>query len=233
MDIDSGHLGSFVEAMEGQHQMSKQRATSWSAAIGVLSIAAVSLTGGMAHAGFTSVDSSYFGAGTTVITFSEVPEFTAIPFTIGIADFIGLAGIVTDDDAGGASAPPAPSGGAYLYSGSVGNDDMIEILLGTPQEAVGAYFSILGGGGLLGMLQIELYSGDTLLGSLLASFDAGTSGGFLGASAGSAIIDRVIFRDIDDSIGISFRLDDVQFIPAGGPLALLPFAALARRRRRV
>jgi len=195
---------------------------------GTLAIVAL---GSSASAGIVEVDPTYFGGSATVITFSEVAEGTEIPFSIGIADFSGSGGLTYSYGPADPYAPPAPSDSPFLYSGSVGMDDWIEVVLGAPQEAVGAYFNTAGSKFFGGVLQLELYSGDTLLGIVDATYDENW-GGFIGASAGETIIDRVIFRDIDETIGISFRIDDFQFVPAPGGVLVLACAALARRRRR-
>lgn len=185
---------------------------------------------GAASAGIAGVGADYFGAGTTVITFEELALDTPLPFTIGIADFSGSGGLITTFGEGDPAAPPAPSGGQFLYTGSDGMDDWIEVVLGAPQEAVGAYFNLGGGGTESAVVVLEVYSGDTLLGILETSPDE-NFGGFVGASAGRAIIDRVIFRDIDDSLPVSFRIDDFQFVPAPGGMLVIGLAALRRRRR--
>jgi len=197
---------------------------------GVAFLAALTM-GTSAVAGVTEVGAGYFGASATVITFSELAEGTLIPFSIGLADFSGSGGIIYSFAPGDPFAPPSPSDSPFLYSGSDGVEDWIEVLLGAPQEAVGAYFNSAGSSSGDGVLQLELYSGETLLG-MLATTPNATQGGFVGASAGEAVIDRVIFRDIDDTLPVSFRIDDFQFVPTPGAAPLMLLAALGRRRRR-
>ncbi len=183
-----------------------------------------------AHAAISPVGAAFFGAGSTTITFGEVPVNTPIPMTIGIASFTGTGGLTFS---GGSGAPPAPSGDPYLFSGSSGNSDVIEVAFASPQSAAGAYFNTLGGGSLAGTLVLEFYNGASLLGSV----DAVTSitsgfGGFVGGESDSANITRIIFRDIDDTNAVSFRIDDLVFIPAPGAGALAALGLLAASRRR-
>ena len=124
-----------------------------------------------------------FGPGSTKITFNERPVGTTIPFAIGAANFVGLSGSISNL-AGG--LPPAPSGSAYLYTGTSNNQDVVEVLLGAPQESVGAYFNVEGAPPFFGVLQVEFYSGSSLLGILPATPEPGTFGGFAGGSAGHA-----------------------------------------------
>ena len=185
-------------------------------------------------AGITPVGAGSFSGSATVITFDEVAVGTTIPFTIGLADFVGLSGFVHDAPMPvGFGLPPAPSGLPYLYTGSVGDQDVIEIEFGAAMESVGAYFDVTDSVTSGGTLQMEFYNGATLLGIVAAIPDAGTFGGFVGGSAGSAVIDRIIFRDIDFSLPVSFRLDDVMFqVPGPGALALFVVAAMVGGRRR-
>lgn len=194
---------------------------------------AVSLMAALsAHAAIVPIAAGDFDASATVVTFDEVAVGTTIPFSVGIADFDGLGGLVSDDDLGSAM-PPSPSGRPYLYSGSVGVDDTIEVAFGAGQTAVGAYFDLAGSGSTVGVMQVEFYNGATLLGTLNAVPSVGT-GGFVGGATDSDLITRVVFRDIDTTLPISFRLDDVTFVPApGAAAALLVMGLCTARRRRV
>ncbi|MBL8990849.1 MAG: hypothetical protein JNJ48_04630 [Phycisphaerae bacterium] len=170
--------------------------------------------------------------GVSVVTFGEVPVGTTTPFTIAGATFGGLGALVTDP-LGGLADPPSISGGPLLYSMSVGNDDAIEVNFARAQRMVGAYFNILGDPTLSGQIVLEFYNGDSLLGVLPAVPIPGTFGGFIGGDAGAAVITRVIFRDTDTSAPVSFRIDDLMFVPApgaAGVLVLLGAAAFRRRR---
>ena len=202
--------------------------------IGLLAGCVGATVAGPVSAGITPVGAGSFSGSATVITFDEVAVGTSIPFTIGLADFVGLSGIVDNTSMPvGFGLPPAPSGVPYLYSGSVGDQDVIEIEFGAAMESVGAYFDVTDSVTSGGTLQMEFYSGATLLGIVAAVPDAGTFGGFVGGSAGSAVIDRVIFRDIDFSLPVSFRLDDLMFqVPGPGALVLFAIAAMVGGRRR-
>jgi hypothetical protein len=200
-------------------------------ATGLAFVIAAIVIGAPASAGVTAIGPGDFGSDSTIITFDELAVGTSIPFTIGIAEFAGLFGSISDVPLGDA-IPPAPSGAPYLSTGTLDDEDVIEVLLGSPQESVGAYFDIAGAGLLVGNVQLEFYSGATLLGTLAAVPDAGTTGGFVGGSAGSAIIDRVIFRDIDPAFGVSFRIDDFTFaVPAPATVLPMLLAGFAVRRR--
>ncbi len=181
-------------------------------------------------AGIVAVGAGSFGPGSTTVTFDEVAVGTTIPFSVGMASFVGLSGVTSNVDLG-LGMTPAPSGSPYLYSGSVGNDDVIEVKFGVAQRSVGAYFNTFGDLLLSGALQLEFYDGDTLLGILAGIPDPGTLGGFVGGQADSAMITRVIFRDTDPDNPVSFRLDDLMFVPAPGCLGLLLPCLCLRRRR--
>jgi len=113
------------------------------------------------------------------------------------------------------SVPPGSPGAPYLQSSSVGNDDVIEVVFGAAQASVGAYFDTASSLFEGGLLQMEFYAGDTLLGTLSAVPNEGSFGGWVGGTAVEAIITRVIFREIDSDLPISFRIDDLMFAVPG------------------
>ncbi|HZW10702.1 MAG TPA: hypothetical protein VFF69_12430 [Phycisphaerales bacterium] len=178
------------------------------------------------YADVTPITPDYFSTGAEVITFSEVPLRTEVPFQIGSARFGGLRGFVTDAPDG---LPPSDSGAPYLYTRSVGNDDTIEISFDSPKTAAGAYFN-LEGARQNAVVDLEFYRGDDLVGTLPAiGFE-----GFLGGHADGASFDRIVFRDVDYANSISFRIDDLMLVPSPGtaaPLCLALLGAATHRRR--
>jgi hypothetical protein len=203
--------------------------------VGLIAAAAIAPT--LAKADIVPAGPSHFGPGSNTITFNELPVGVTIPFSIGMASFTGLSGSISNLPQPPSASPPAPSGGPYLYTETSDNQDIVEVLFGAPQESVGAYFNVEGSTPFFGVLQVEFYSGSSLLGILPATPEPGEFGGFAGGSAGAAVIDRVIFRDIDPTLPVSFRLDDVTFaVPE--PASLCLFASsfvvtcVVRRRNR-
>ena len=139
----------------------------------------------------------------------------------------------TTSDFGAFGAPPAPSGVPYLQSNSVENDDVVEVVFGAAQSSVGAYFDTASNLFEGGSLRMEFYAGDTLLGILAAVPVGDTFGGWVGGTAGEAVITRVIFREMDADTPISFRIDDLTFeIPGPHVLGCLAVGGLCRGARR-
>lgn len=188
------------------------------------------LTAGVAHGAISPVTAAFFGGDATIVTFSEVSLGTTIPFSVGSASFGGLGGLTAGDL--GTSAPPAPSGDPFLYTGSVGNDDTVEVTFGSPQQAVGAYFNLASDLFSGGALTLEFYNGAALLGTVDAVTNASVFfGGFVGGSSDAQNITRVVFRETFFETPINFRLDDVTFVPSPCAAALLAGGLLTRRRR--
>ncbi|MFO0962037.1 MAG: hypothetical protein U0625_03930 [Phycisphaerales bacterium] len=187
--------------------------------------------GSIASAGITAIGPADFSGAANVVTFDEVAVGTSIPFTVGLAQFGGLGG--TTSDFGAFGAPPAPSGVPYLQSNSVENDDVVEVVFGAAQSSVGAYFDTASNLFEGGSLRMEFYAGDTLLGILAAVPVGDTFGGWVGGTAGEAVITRVIFREMDADTPISFRIDDLTFeIPGPHVLGCLAVGGLCRGARR-
>jgi len=195
------------------------------------------MTGGipkMAAGVVQNVDPSFFGLGSTAITFSEVPVGTQIPFSIDGANFIGLSGSIRNDVLIPPAYPPSPSGPPYLETATFNGQDIINVQFTMPQSAAGAYFDVQGNPPLFGIVVVDFYSGPTLLGTLAATPNPGTFGGFVGGNVGSTILTRVDFRDIDPAFGVSFRIDDLLFVPepTSSCLFLLATLFLVRSRER-
>jgi hypothetical protein len=170
-----------------------------------------------------------FDSGATVVTFSEVPVGTHIPFRIGMANFVGLAGSTWDTLA--TYAPPSPSGPPYLETATL-PDDVIDVRFDSPLVAVGTYFDLKGAGSLMAVVRMELYGGADLLATLPANPIPGATGGFVGGIADAPIITRAVLRDLNPSTGVSFRIDDLgMIVPEPTGLALVSAMVLARRRR--
>ena len=191
-------------------------------------LAATAALTAAASASITSIDDTFFGVEATVITFDEVPVGTSGPFDIGAASFGST--VITQDSLG--AEPPAPSGVPYAFSTSVGVDDIIEVSFAYGLTAVGAYFDLTGGGRTVGAMTLEFYNADTLLGTVDAIPTTG-NGGFVGGQTDGTLITRIVFRDTDPTSGISFRIDDLTFIPTPAAATLLALATpLTLRRRR-
>jgi len=185
----------------------------------------------LAGADIVAIAPGDFSDSPTVVTFDEVALGATIPFSVGLAQFGGLGGFTSD--LGPFGAPPSPSGPPYLQSSSVGNDDTIEVVFGAAQASVGAYFDTASDLFTGGSLRMEFYAGDMLLGSLDAMPEPGTFGGWVGGTAGAAIITRVVFRETDPDAAISFRIDDLTFaVPGPASIACLAVGAVILLRRR-
>jgi hypothetical protein len=175
-----------------------------------------------------------FAVGAEVVTFSEVPIFTSIPFTIGNVSFTDLARAVYNYSGG----PPSPSGAPYLLTRTL-LDDVIEMRFSTPIRALGAYFDASSNiPNIGGHVTLELFNGSTSLGTFDAIPYVGTFEGFIGVATDSGFIDRAILRDVDPTQPISFGIDDVAFIAVPEPatvtntlIAILILATLNLGRR--
>ena len=196
----------------------------------VVSVSAVAVCGGVAAGSLSSIGPTDFGGTPEEITFDEVPVDTLGPFSIGAATF--SAGVIVDEDS---LAPPSDAGAPYLFTLSSGADDAAEVTFDYGMTAVGAYFDLRGSGFTVTTMELEFYNGATLLGTVAAVPTVGSgvlSGGWVGGETDGDLITRVVFRDTDPPSGISFRIDDLRFIPTPGTAALLGLAGIAGIRRR-
>lgn len=196
-----------------------------------LVVSALVASSGVAVGSISSIGPTDFGGTPEEITFDEVPVDTFGPFSIGAATF--SEGVVTATMPG--PVPPSDSGGAYLFTLSTGADDAVEVTFDHGMTAVGAFFDLRGSGFTVSTMNLEFYNGMTLLGTVAAVPTSGNnvlSGGWVGGATDGDLITRVVFRDTDPTSGISFRIDDLRFIPTPGTAMLIGAAGLVGVRRR-